>query len=123
MIAETVSRKAGRPRILLPEWEAALRGIYPEIRTLRGIQNRSAQLRAVKLLSDDPAFAWLVDPRTGWMRQTILQHLGRVESDAMLVEAARAVCEQRPSSVRARTLIRAVVNRAILEEAAPWRAR
>ena len=61
-ISETVSetRQRGRPARHTPVIMTAMRGIYPEVQTARGLQNKRFQARAHGVLKDEPGIEWLM---------------------------------------------------------------
>jgi hypothetical protein len=103
--------KRGRPPVLDPQQVARLRGFFPDIRTVRGLQGRANALRAMNVLDHAPAFNWLcstkeaVSAGQGKLRFTILSELGRVEDDD-LKALARQLCQERPRSKDAVAMIR-----------------
>lgn len=65
-ISETVSEirpkpKGGRPSDHDPDLWRFMESNFPEVRSRRGRLNLMYQTRAVRLLNDDPAFAWVCD--------------------------------------------------------------
>ena len=100
--------KRGRPRLLMPEYEAELWNLYPPtgVKSTRGIQNKHYLCHAVGLVKDDPRFAWIVDAKTDRVRSTILTELGRIEDDDDLLEMALLICESRASTRKAVAAIR-----------------
>src|SRR5262245_7533859 len=106
------ARKRGRPEAVPPEALAVYARMFPEIKTRRGLQERCYAGLAIRALSDDPAFEWLVSTReqiaggTSRLRHTILAELGRVSDERMIKEMARLLCKQRPTAKRAAALIR-----------------
>jgi hypothetical protein len=119
-ISEIVSenRKRGRPRLTLPEWDAAMRGIgyVQSTDTRRTITNKYHRLRAIRVLSagSDPRFSWLVSPDAdisagrGKMRHTILAKLGRIADDELLLAVAEKLCSIEPGTRDAVARIRRV---------------
>ena len=110
-VSETVSKKRGRPRVLSPTVERLLQQTFPEVRTRRGLQNKSCEMHALCVILDHqqsyPELMWLYDKARERRREarclktTILQALGRIEAPELLIEAARFVCEWKPKSARA----------------------
>jgi len=107
-ILENVSenRKRGRPEIMCSEERQDYSGIWPDIKTARGLQNKYYQSQAVKLIMDKPEFSWLLDSRVNRVKQTLLTELGRIANDDALLEAARALCRIRPSTSDGVAMIR-----------------
>jgi hypothetical protein len=97
------------------EWEAFLRGLYPEVRTTRGLHDQHYETHAVRHLKDDPACGWLFGADRGghnprW-RRSILAQLGRLvdeQGPEVMREVAMLVCERRPPVKAAVALIRRV---------------
>src|SRR4051812_35666500 len=93
-------RKRGRPST----YELSmLRGLFTEIVTTRGLQNRSCAIRAMCILHDaNPGFEWLVGTKetctagSGKLRFAILSELGRIAADHDVIALAREICSQRP---------------------------
>jgi hypothetical protein len=112
----TPKRKRGRPRHF-PESEMqfARKLHQPEKRSGRGLQNFIYQARAQgvieSLLPTYPELRWLYDPKAirrgkSAFHQTIMQELGRIPDDAVLVRRARDMCNLRPTSREAVKLLR-----------------
>jgi len=87
----------------------------PEKRSGRGLQNFIYQARAQGvielLLPTYPELRWLYDPEAirrgeSAFQQTIMQELGRIPDDALLVRRARDMCNLRPTSREAVKLLR-----------------
>jgi hypothetical protein len=78
--------------------ERFLRSLYPKVKSVRGLQEKQHQTRAVLLVMDQPQFRWLFDPESGTCRSTILTELGRIEDDQLLVEMAAEICRRKPRS-------------------------
>jgi hypothetical protein len=113
-ISETVSKKParGRPRKFSLESVRHWKSAFPEINTERGLQDLIYVARAQKLLRNNPAYKWIVDPIPATLGQrkafkkTILSALGRIDDDDGLREAAKAICEVKPTTKRAVMMIR-----------------
>jgi hypothetical protein len=103
-------RKRGRPRHFSKEEmqrvDASSR-LMGQKRTPRAQQNFIYMSRAMRviepLLPKHPELRWLIDPEAimrgeGHLQQSIMQELGRVRDDRMLVALALRICELRPTS-------------------------
>jgi hypothetical protein len=114
----TVIRRRGRPRRFTDQTIAWLQDIHkPEKRTTRHLQNFSYQARAQELIEplvkSSPELGWLYDHEAIWRgegtyRQTIMQALGRIDDDAVLIAVARRVCELKLRTRDAVALMRRV---------------
>lgn len=114
-VSETISKtpsKGGRPGKFEPKMIAMLRGLFPEIATTRGLQDKDYCIRATGLLQNNRAYRWLIDPEPARMgvkkayKTTILSALGRISNDARLREAARWLCKEKPDTRRAVAVLR-----------------
>jgi hypothetical protein len=91
---------------------AQLAILFPGLSTQRSRQDMAYCFRALAVLNDDPAFAWLyatkqtILQRTSRMKSTILAALGRIEDEAELREAAALVCKRKPKTNHAVILLR-----------------
>jgi hypothetical protein len=108
--SENISKKLkrGRPRLsdYLPEINAL---------TVRGRQNYHYMVRAMRVLGngDDPRFFWLCDANAvnagkAGVKFVILSELGRVRDDGELVELAELICELKPTTKKAMSIIKEV---------------
>ena len=114
---ETVSentgeRKRGRPKALSDLEMATARGIPNGKCTNRHLQNVAYCMRALRELTHDPRFAWLCNEkamrrgeRHSWC-PTILTELGRIEDPETMKVAALRICELKPRTHDAVTMIR-----------------
>ena len=57
---------------------------------------------------DDPAYAWLIDLKTGKVRRSILAELGRLEDPDAIRDIAGQICELRLKAADAIMAVRAV---------------
>jgi hypothetical protein len=114
-ISEKQKSKRGRPRLLVG-WKKELVkdcGIHTE----RGRQNTFYQARATGLLQNDPRFSWLANGKAAWNTENpdynpykvgILQELGRIQDDNELREVALFLCDKKPSTREAISIIRRI---------------
>jgi hypothetical protein len=108
------SRRRGRPPRHGPEVMTMMRGLFPEARTVRSIQNKWFLVQAQRVLRHEPELTWLLDldPSThaiqkgGAYRMTILQELRRIEDEGVMKAVARRLCELKPSTREAVAMIR-----------------
>ena len=88
--------KRGRPREYSEEALSMLRAIFPEIKTERGLQNKSCELRAFGLLKERGQeidnLSFLIDDAKQTFKSTILIELGRFEDDDKLLSIAAELC-------------------------------
>jgi hypothetical protein len=109
LISETVSKKRGRPKSISDGELALVRNFFPG-NSPRHEHDLVYRQRAVSLLMDNPALAWLCnkeDMKAGvnsW-KPTILAALGRLEESDMLV-MAKALCDRKPRTKEAVAMIR-----------------
>lgn len=109
-------KKRGRPSTVDYSY---VRAIFPGIAaTRRGQANLSYQQRAIAHLSEmneeSVQLRWLfggtcdeiMGGKSGKMRRTILQELGRIDDIDDLVETALEICKLKPNARHARALIR-----------------
>ena len=115
-ISENVSEKPkrGRPTIFPPQFLAETTALMPDVKTYRGKQNLVYQTIATIALMDDSRFYWLTggssqDVMAGRgtpMRRTILQALGRIADAKEIKAVARKICNLKPTTAAAVTMIR-----------------
>ena len=84
-----------------------MRGIFPNVTTTRGIQNRRYATRAAAVIRDDAACRWLYDASTQTIRASILAELGRLETDEQILRLGRQICELKPTAREAIAMLRA----------------
>jgi hypothetical protein len=93
-----------------------LREIHQEPRSPRHLQNTAYQARAQSIIEplvpQHPELRWLYDHEAIWQgkrhsyQQTIMQELGRIPVDGLLVALAIRLCELRPKSREAVKMLR-----------------
>lgn len=104
--------KRGRPPAFCQAQMNFYKGLFPEIRTRRGLQDRAYALQAYDVLKDDRGFEWLcstpekINASTGELQFSILGALGRITDPEALKAVAREVCRLKPSARRAVVMIR-----------------
>ncbi len=101
-------RKRGRPERFHPRLLEIFRQ-GSDGYTRRAHQDAGYHVVAVKALGggDDPAYAWLIDPKTGKVRRSILAELGRLEDPDTIRDIAGQICELRLKAADAIMAIRA----------------
>ncbi len=100
-------RKRGRPERFPPQ----LLEVYRQGSdgyTRRAHQNTGYHVAAFQALGDDPAYEWLMDPKTGKVRRSILAELGRLEDPDAIRDIAGQICELRLKAADAIMAVRAV---------------
>jgi hypothetical protein len=87
--------------------ERTFRGIWNEVKTVRGLQNKSNEARAINCLVDRRGFAWLGVTTLAAMsagrckpRLSVLAELGRIKDDDTLRQIARDLCRAKPTTAR-----------------------
>jgi hypothetical protein len=106
-------KSRGRPRCVAPHLEELyeMAGIGLDCKTRRGKVNRYYAMEALDALNHRPGLDWLFnsdDMRAGVgkVRWTILSELGRLREHDVIAEAAAFVCELKPTTAIAVSLIR-----------------
>lgn len=110
---ETVSEnRRGRPRVMPPETEAAYAslGLFADVHSERSKLNIYYRTRTLSIL-DGAEFSWLFDRKAcqrgeGKWKPTILSELGRIEDEEDMKAVARQICELKPKTKEAVTMIR-----------------
>ena len=91
----------GRPKVFTDEWLTFLQGLYPDLHSRRGLQDRAYQVRALRALRDTD-FGDQLAYRDKWhMRSSLLAALGRFPDDdggELIREVARQVYEAATAS-------------------------
>lgn len=112
-------RKRGRPRlqVLDPEFTrfCQLGGVFHGGKT-RTDQNSMYRMRAIVILAqtERPEFKWLFDidgmiaDRPKSQKKTILAELGRIRNEIELIQAAFDICDLKPKTKDAISIIRQV---------------
>ena len=110
--AASEKRKRGRPPVFDPAYRAAIGNLFNEVKTHRGKTDCLYRQRAFNLLSKDARFAWVADgakARSGspdaW-KPSILVELGRIPNDEDLKAVALRICELKPKTKDAVSMIR-----------------
>ena len=115
---KTPTRKRGRPRrfsvSLIRDFEAMQRhfGFAHSPRTVQNLAYQAAAETVIRpLVVTYPELRWLFDDdamKRGerYHRPTILQALGQITSEELLVKVARVLCEQKPTARKAVAAIR-----------------
>ena len=107
MISEnTISKKRGRPAALTPEQKALFERAFPELKTVKSLQNKWFMGRAIHVTRNQAGLEWLLGGENHFVKQTILFELGRVKHDADLLTLARDLCELKPTSRESIYMIR-----------------
>jgi len=112
-ISETASeKKRGRPKVLDAVHEQIAKSCNHDVRTTRGLQNIHYRLRAQNCLIDDERFKWLCDrdamakgAPNAW-KPGILSELGRLDDDETIKAYAARICELKPKTKDAITMLR-----------------
>jgi hypothetical protein len=106
-------RRRGRPRVFSEEVENLFTrlGIGGECLTRRGKLNWWHAQMAVSALKDAPGLDWLFNwdqmlAGTGKVRWSILSELGRIQNGDDMRALAAQVCEEKPKTVLAVSMIR-----------------
>lgn len=99
---------------------ALLTGLFPDVKTHRGLVNVAYRIRALGILtrqSDCEKYAWLADKAkmTGGGSQdawqpTILMELGKIADPAVLLALAEQLCRLRPSATTGARLVRQAIH-------------
>jgi hypothetical protein len=113
-VSERISRKRGRPRVLVEHAEAAYRQLFPEVRSRRSLQNRAYSSHALAVLAGVPEhrqrFRWLVGSDGNTLRMGALVELGRYRDEQSILNLADAMCraaaERRLTTSEAAALVR-----------------
>jgi hypothetical protein len=98
-VSESVSKKRGRPRVLVEPAEAAFRKLFLEVRSRRSLQNRAYWGHTSTALKEVPdylaCFRWLLgecgDTGATW-RMGVLTELGRTRHPETIVHLADQLC-------------------------------
>jgi len=93
--------------VFSPEQMATIHELRPEVLSRRGQVNAAYTVSATLALGDDPAFRWLYDPTTGYMRTEILAELGRLRDPSAIRTVAGWLCADQPRAKDAIVQIRA----------------
>jgi len=110
--AASQKRKRGRPPVFDPGYRAAMKTIFPDIKTHRGMTDSLYRGRAINLLTKDGRFAWVADGARmkagapGAWKPSILVELGRIPNDEDLKAVALRICELKPKTKEAVAMIR-----------------
>jgi len=110
--AASQKRKRGRPPVFNPGYRAAMKTIFPDIKTHRGMTDSLYRGRAINLLTKDGRFAWVADGARmkagapGAWKPSILVELGRIPNDENLKAVALRICELKPKTKDAVSMIR-----------------
>lgn len=99
-------KKRGRPPMLDEGARAAMRALYPELKSRRGLVNARYGAHALGLVKDREDCRWLVDGDVGVFRKTLLQELGRIRNPDDTVTVARRICELKPRAKDGVVMIR-----------------
>jgi hypothetical protein len=84
--------------------EAVVSAYFPDLKSRRGRQNRDYALKAIGVLSGNPAFDWLLSEKR--MQFTLLSELGRIAVEEDMKAFASVLCEQKPPAKVAEARIR-----------------
>jgi hypothetical protein len=110
--AASEKRRRGRPPVFDPGYRAAIGSLFNEVKTHRGKTDCLYRQRAFNLLEKDGRFAWVADgakARSGspdaW-KPSILVELGRIPNDEDLKVIALRICELKPKTKEAVSMIR-----------------
>jgi hypothetical protein len=112
--AASEKRKRGRPPVFDPAYRSEIGGLFNEVTTHRGMTDCLYRQRAFNLLSKDGRFAWVADgPRSAAgapdaLKSSILVELGRIPNDEDLKAVALRICELKPKTKDAVSMIRRV---------------
>ena len=98
------NKKRGRPPVISPAWAEALKQIYPDVTTRRGILNKVYEtmgLRVVKGMVDagEKGLEYLDDPIKEKASFGILRELGKYPADE-IPELARYICQKQKETPR-----------------------
>jgi hypothetical protein len=104
--------KRGRPAFLNTEYFHILAGMFPEATTRRGRENIYYRQLATNVLMKEDRFLWICDPAkmragtTGAWRPAILSELGRIKDCEIMKALALRICELKPKTKEAVSIIR-----------------
>ena len=101
--SETVSekkRKRGRPKIIPDRERSILKGLCPEVRTERGLQDAYFWMYALQVLGygREEQFLHLCDEKRDKNKLTVLSELGRFGDPHVMRELALTICEHQLSA-------------------------
>jgi hypothetical protein len=86
--------KRGRPSLLSDELLNGMKKIYPDYKTKRSIENKHYQIRAYGILEklSIENKEYLFNPDKQFFNWSVLEQLGRIEDDELLIAMAKQVC-------------------------------
>ena len=102
----TGKRGRGRPPIMDAAAVAQIEKFFPHIKTRRGMQDLEYRTFAVFALKDDARFIWVMGEKGTNGKPAILSELGRCFLPNTIQTAALKICELKPKTKDAVTLIR-----------------
>jgi hypothetical protein len=90
-----VMTKRGRPKFENFQGSLeALRSLYPNIKTRRGLQNKYFELKALKAIKSMEGAEFLFDLKTTNVKSSILAEIGRISNDEKMREVAAEICKR-----------------------------
>ena len=111
-ITENISKKRrrGRPYSVFTDANDMREMIARcrDVRTERSVANRLYYHHALSVIGGgrESDLHWLADVCTGRYRRTILTELGRIDDEDLLLDVALDLCQKKPKTVKAVSLIR-----------------
>jgi hypothetical protein len=115
--AASETPRRGRPPVFSDQLIEFYTGLFPEIRTRRGIVDLAYGMQALGVLTDDPhpeRFHWLCDKAAmaagepGASRPSLLTELGRFNHDDLIIDYAEQLCalDPKPTTKQAIAMLR-----------------
>jgi len=105
---ENISKnKRGRPRKISKSFEESLQMIYPELKSVRSINNINYLNDTIELLKDKEGFEYLIDGKKQELKhKTILTALGRIiekysNGEQLALELATDICNHKLNTQKA----------------------
>jgi hypothetical protein len=102
--AASENKRRGRPKLFPDEFINGMRGLWPEVKTRRGIIDISYRNRAFVILEDDKKYSWLCSEDD--FKSSILTELGRIQDKKSIKRVALQICEIKPKTKHAVAMIR-----------------
>ena len=105
---ETVSKD----EVLTGEYKSALKDLYPDITTDRGLLNVAYRIRAYGVLKDILGCSWLCDTekmvrgeKDAW-QATILMELGKIKDTEAMIAIALQICDIKPKQKQGALMVK-----------------
>jgi len=89
-----MAKKRGRPKFHDEDQLNQLKGVFPDIKTRRGLQNKCYEINALDAIKDIEGMEFLYDPQNQTLKSSILSELGRLRNEDNIRLVAQHICER-----------------------------